>query len=95
MRKSAVLLAVSSIEPSESQQTSSVCSFLGQVVCPKAITVIRDLSPCNGVTPNAFQYTQTIPYFVYTESTCRSACTQNHPCEVYNTRQTHVKEERQ
>jgi len=51
----------------------------------------------NGATPNASQYTQTIPYFLCTEfdqeciknctggsSTCQAACTQNNPCGAQN-----------
>jgi hypothetical protein len=46
----------------------------------------------NGLSPNASQYSQTIPYFECTEynsqcvdacngdSTCQSACVQDHPC---------------
>lgn len=50
----------------------------------------------NGQSPNASQYTMTIPYFICTQtnqncvaacnglSTCQSACIQDHPCGAQN-----------
>jgi len=50
----------------------------------------------NGLSPNASQYSQTVPYFICTQyntncvnscngdSTCQSACTQDHPCGAQN-----------
>ena len=50
----------------------------------------------NGMTPNASEYSQTVPYFICTQqndncvancngdSSCQSACRQNHPCGARN-----------
>ncbi|KAF3481962.1 uncharacterized protein GIQ15_04721 [Arthroderma uncinatum] len=59
-------------------------------------TLAFDCTCSNGMTPNATEYSQTIPYFLCTESNnkcvkdcngvhaCQSACREDHPCGAQN-----------
>ncbi|EFR02160.1 hypothetical protein MGYG_05163 [Nannizzia gypsea CBS 118893] len=59
-------------------------------------TLVFDCTCSNGKTPNATEYSQTIPYFICTESNnkcvencngdhaCQSACREDHPCGAQN-----------
>ncbi|KAJ6006635.1 hypothetical protein N7451_004579 [Penicillium sp. IBT 35674x] len=60
---------------------------------PKTLYYVCECS--NGLSPNASQYSQTMPYFICTEannqcvskcanSTCQSACRSDHPCGAQN-----------
>ncbi|OOF96349.1 hypothetical protein ASPCADRAFT_206542 [Aspergillus carbonarius ITEM 5010] len=65
-------------------------------------TLVYDCTCSNGLSPNASQYSQTIPYFICTEennqcvtqcngnSTCQSNCRTEHPCGAQNPKRVNI-----